>query len=193
MPVPRHKVAAEEDEVRFEAVGLRDDFVVESTPYESGYVSVSQKGDPVTFERLRKIVDENFMARDLEVGLPEAQSTALGGLGGGGIAVLPIISEFLDSTDPLVRESAVDAAFTAGGGEAVPLVVERIEKEKAESVLHAMLRGLGKHQTAALIAEFAGKSGSESAEKAGGIMARMDAQARRRRLIRRGPEETSKL
>jgi HEAT repeat protein len=84
------------------------------------------------------------LARDLALGLPEAQSTALGGLAGGGVNVLPIIAEFLDSPDPLAREAAVDAAFSAAGKDAVPLIVERIGNEQAESVLHAMLRGLGK-------------------------------------------------
>ena len=36
--------------------------------------------------------------------------------------------------------------------------------ERLDIAANRRLRGLGKHQTAALIAEFAGKSGSESAE-----------------------------
>lgn len=84
------------------------------------------------------------LARELALGLPEAQSTALGGLGAAGSAVLPIVSEFIASPDPLVRESAADAAFAAGGREAVPIVLAQMKQEQAESVLHAMLRGLGK-------------------------------------------------
>ncbi|MHA3772887.1 HEAT repeat domain-containing protein [Verrucomicrobiota bacterium sgz303538] len=85
------------------------------------------------------------LSRDLALGTPEAQSTALGALGEGGPAVLPVIAEMLVSPDPLVRETAVDAAFKAGHQHAVPIVVEHIEREKTESVLHAMLRGLGQY------------------------------------------------
>ena len=88
------------------------------------------------------------LARSLATGTAEAQSTALSALNGAGPTVLPIIADFIAASDPLVRETAVDAAFGAGGGQAVPLVLPRVSGEKpetAESVLHAILRGLGKH------------------------------------------------
>jgi len=92
------------------------------------------------------------LARDLALGRVEEQATALGALGGGGATALPVIADFLRSSDPLVRETAVDAAFAAGGKHAVPLIVERLgdpknataATEQTSSVLHAMLRGLGK-------------------------------------------------
>jgi HEAT repeat protein len=85
------------------------------------------------------------LARDLALGRPEIQSTALSALGKGGPGVLPVIADFLTSPDPLVRETAADAAFAAGKQHAVGLIVERLKDEQAESVLHAMLRGLGQY------------------------------------------------
>lgn len=93
------------------------------------------------------------LARDLALGRSEAQSTALAALGKGGPGVLPIIADFLTAADPLVRETAVDALFEAGKQHAVPLVIERLREEKTESVLHAMLRGLGQHGDEAAHAE----------------------------------------
>lgn len=89
------------------------------------------------------------LARDLAVGSPEAQSTALSALSAGGSAMLPIFSDFLVSADPLVRESAVDAAFTAGGKNSVSIIAAIAPKETAESVLHAILKGLGRFGTTA--------------------------------------------
>ncbi len=113
------------------------------------------------------------LARDLAAGSAEQQCAALSASGAAGATALPIISDFLASPDALVRETAVDAAFSAGGKHAVPLVRVRLKKpaggegvmksitnaltggkppvqdeaslEKTESVLHAMLRGLGKN------------------------------------------------
>ena len=112
------------------------------------------------------------LARDLATGTAEAQSTALSALNGSGATALPVIADFIAAPDPLVRETAVDTAFAAGGKHAIPLVIARLggepapgivdgildalknpnkEKpktapvEEAESVLHAMLRGLGKN------------------------------------------------
>jgi len=114
------------------------------------------------------------LARDLAQGRAEAQSIALSALNGAGATALPVIADFLQSPDPLVRETAADAAFAAGGSHAVPLIIERLgapkatgivdtlverwkkggaaateapETEKTTSVLHAMLRGMGKHGT----------------------------------------------
>ncbi len=111
------------------------------------------------------------LARDLASGTAEAQSTALSKLSGAGATALPVIADFLSAPDPLVRETAVDSAFTAGGKHAIPLILARLGAsddpglvkgiidafknphqpkpantpvETAESVLHAMLRGLGK-------------------------------------------------
>lgn len=94
------------------------------------------------------------LARNLALGTLEQQCNALGALGDGGPAVLPILGDFLGADDPLVRETAVDSAFKAGGAHAVPLVLARLgtslttddpSTERTESVLHSILRGLGKH------------------------------------------------
>ncbi len=117
------------------------------------------------------------LARDLALGTAEQQSTALSALAKSGVTALPVIADFLASPDPLVRETAVDAAFSAGKSHAVPLIRARLAKgtaaksgvvgaianalksppvplgsegeEKVESVLHAMLRGFGKHASSA--------------------------------------------
>ncbi len=83
------------------------------------------------------------LARGLAQGTPENQSSSLPELGHAGPTVLPIVADFLESPDPLVRETAVDAAFSAGGRHAVALIKPLLSKEKVESVLHAMIRGIG--------------------------------------------------
>jgi cytochrome c biogenesis protein CcdA/HEAT repeat protein/glutaredoxin len=85
------------------------------------------------------------LARDLALGRPELQSTALATAAKGGPGVLPVIADFLIAPDPLVRESAADGAFEAGKAHAVGIAVERLRDEKAESVLHALLRGVGQY------------------------------------------------
>jgi HEAT repeat protein/cytochrome c biogenesis protein CcdA len=87
------------------------------------------------------------LARDLALGRPDAQSTALAAAAKGGPGALPVIADFLTSPETLVRESAADAAFEAGKAHAVSIAVERLREEKAESVLHALLRGVGQYAT----------------------------------------------
>ncbi len=87
------------------------------------------------------------LSRQLALGGPDAQATALPLLAEGGLAVLPIAADFLSSPDPLVRETAVDAAFKAGGERAVELALPLLATEKAESVLHSLLRNLGEQAT----------------------------------------------
>ncbi|HEX8295590.1 MAG TPA: HEAT repeat domain-containing protein, partial [Chthoniobacteraceae bacterium] len=96
---------------------------------------------------IRQVLPKNAaaLARDLALGTPEAQSTALAALGEAGPGVLPVIAEALSSGDSLVRETAVDAAFKAGTTHALPVILEHLAGEKTESVLHAALRGLGQH------------------------------------------------
>ncbi len=111
------------------------------------------------------------LARDLAQGGAEAQSVALAALSHAGATALPVVADFLASPDALVRETAVDTAFATGGKHAIPLILARLEEpkpagllesltsrwkqggsqakpdretEKTNSVLHAMLRGLGK-------------------------------------------------
>jgi cytochrome c biogenesis protein CcdA/HEAT repeat protein len=93
------------------------------------------------------------LARDLALGTLEQQSAALAALGEGGASVLPILGDFLAVPDPLLRETAVDSAFKAAGAHAVPLILARLGSklsaddpatEHTESVLHSMIRGLGK-------------------------------------------------
>lgn len=85
------------------------------------------------------------LARDLAYGNPETQTTALDSVAALGAGTLPILADFLNAPDPLVREAAVDAAFQAGKKDALPLILPRAKSEKTESVLHAMLRGIGKN------------------------------------------------
>ena len=82
------------------------------------------------------------LSRNLAFGAPQARSSALAAVSAGGSVALPVIADFLDSPEALVREAAVDAAFKAGEEKADPLIIPRLGSEKAESVLHAMLRGL---------------------------------------------------
>lgn len=82
------------------------------------------------------------MARQLAFGSRDQTLTAIGNLKSAGLNALPIIRDFLDHPDALVRETAMDAMLTSGGTEALPIVGPALIKETDPNVIHGALRQL---------------------------------------------------
>ena len=81
-------------------------------------------------------------ARQLAFGSRDQTLSALGTLRGAGLVALPILRDFLQHADPLVRETAIDAMLSAGGAQAVPVVGPVLLAETDVNVIHGALRRL---------------------------------------------------
>lgn len=56
---------------------------------------------------------------------------------------VPVIRDFLDDREPIVRETAVDALVAAGGRAVVPHLETHLKEEKDANVVYSILRGIG--------------------------------------------------
>jgi len=81
-------------------------------------------------------------ARDLTRGNRDQQLAALSGLKQTGFLAIPIVRDFIDSHDALVRETAIDTILSLGGSQTVPLVAPSLKTEKDTNVIHAAMRRL---------------------------------------------------
>ncbi len=82
------------------------------------------------------------MARQLAFGSRDQTLTAIGNLKSAGLNALPIIRDFLDHPDALVRETAMDAMLASGGPEALPIIGPALKIEADPNVIHGALRRL---------------------------------------------------
>lgn len=57
-----------------------------------------------------------------------------------GLATLPILADYLDDPDPLLRETAIDTLLLMGGGRLFPRVRPALETETEANVLHVAIR-----------------------------------------------------
>jgi len=80
------------------------------------------------------------LARDLTLGNRDQKLDSLAALKKSGLLAIPIVRDFLESDDALVRETAVDTILSLGGSQAVPLVIAPLKNEKDVNVIHAALR-----------------------------------------------------
>ena len=81
-------------------------------------------------------------ARNLAFGSRDQLLSALATTKAAGPLSLPILRDFIDNADPLVRETAIDSILASGGADAVPLVAPVLEKEPDVNVIHGALRRL---------------------------------------------------
>lgn len=81
-------------------------------------------------------------ARQLAFGSRDQTLAALGTLRGAGLVALPILRDFLQHLDPLVRETAIDAMLSAGGSQALPVIGPVLTAETDVNVIHGALRRL---------------------------------------------------
>lgn len=81
-------------------------------------------------------------ARNLAFGSRDQLLAALATAKAAGPLCLPILRDFIDHTDPLVRETAIDSILVTGGTDALPLVAPLLAKEPDVNVIHGALRRL---------------------------------------------------
>lgn len=82
------------------------------------------------------------IARNLAFGSRDQLLSALASTKSAGNFSIPILRDFLENPDPLVRETAIDAILAAGGTGAVELVAPVLKKEPDVNVIHGALRRL---------------------------------------------------
>ena len=83
-----------------------------------------------------------LLARDLTRGNQDQLLGALAALKNTGLFSIPIVRDFVDSPDALIRETAIDSILVIGGSRSVPLVIPSLDKEKDINVIHAAMRRL---------------------------------------------------
>ena len=83
-----------------------------------------------------------ILARDLTRGNQDQQLSALSGLKNVGFLAIPIVRDFLNSNDALIRETSIDTILALGGAQTVPLVTPTLTEEKDINVIHAAMRRL---------------------------------------------------
>jgi len=81
-------------------------------------------------------------ARHLCFGSRDQTLEALASLRGAGLVSLPILRDFIEHPDSLIRESAIDAMLASAGAGALPLVGPVLRREPDVNVLHGALRQL---------------------------------------------------
>jgi thiol-disulfide isomerase/thioredoxin len=87
--------------------------------------------------------DSAETAHRLVFGTLDARLGAIASLAAGRGAALPLLTEFLDAPEAEVREAAVDALVATRLLAVVPVLDQRLQREKDRNVCHAVLRGLG--------------------------------------------------
>lgn len=81
-----------------------------------------------------------IIARDLVFGNRDQQLAALGKLKQLGLVTIPIIRDFIDSPDALVRETSIDTLITVGGRQVLGYIADQLKKEKDVNVIHIAIR-----------------------------------------------------
>lgn len=96
-------------------------------------------------------------ARQLAFGSRDQLLSALAAARAAGPYAVPILRDFIEHPDPLVRETAIDILLLSAGDPAVPLVAPLLENEADVNVIHGALRRLKEIRTGAsekLVARF---------------------------------------
>ncbi len=88
-------------------------------------------------------LEPSTMAHRLVYGTLDVRQKSVLDLAPAGVRAVPILRDFLDDPDPLLREAAVDALVSTGVRGVVNLFAERLTREKDEEVVCGILRRLG--------------------------------------------------
>ncbi|MEX2580232.1 MAG: HEAT repeat domain-containing protein [Verrucomicrobiales bacterium] len=102
--------------------------------------------------------DPDTLAHRLVYGNLDSKLDAISLLKESGRSSLPVLLDFLQHPDPLVRETSADAALAAGSAAAIPAIEEHLAKETEDAVIMAVLRTIGVDEIEAgadLVAGFA--------------------------------------
>ena len=96
-------------------------------------------------------------ARHLAFGSRDQLLAALATVRGAGQLAIPILQDFIQHPDPLVRETAIDSLLVCAGETAVPIIAPLLAKEPDVNVIHGALRRLKdirNPETQKLVAQF---------------------------------------
>jgi len=122
------------------AVGFLENFLTESKTLPAGSRAKVREA------QYQIVLGPSFgpqapaMARQLAFGSRDQTLSALGNLKSAGLGALPIIRDFLRHSDPLVRETAIDAMLASGGSQALEIVGPVLADETDPNVIHGALR-----------------------------------------------------
>ncbi len=87
-------------------------------------------------------VNAGHLARDLVKGNRDQKLTALAAMKKLGLITIPIIRDYVDDPDSLIRETSIDAILTVGGNQILPFIADRLKEEKDINVIHVAIKNL---------------------------------------------------
>ncbi len=124
------------------AVGFLEQHLLESPTLAPGYrARIREAQYQITLSR--QLGDQAAVtARQLAFGSRDQVLSALTTVRGAGLFALPILRDFIDNPDPLVRENAIDSLLVTGGAPAVEIVAPLLAQESDVNVIHGALRRL---------------------------------------------------
>ncbi len=139
------------------AVGFLETFLARTPALNAGHrARVREAQYQITLAR--QLGDQAAVnARQLAFGSRDQILSALTTVRDAGSLALPILRDFINHPDPLVRESAIDSLLVAGGEPAVEIVGPLLKVETDVNVIHGALRRLKDvpgTKTAELVATF---------------------------------------
>ncbi len=125
-----------------EAVGFLEEFLRDTPTLHPGHrTRVRQAQYQITLAR--PLGDQAAVtARHLALGNRDQVLAALTTVRTAGLLALPILRDFIEHPDALVRETAIDAMLVTGGPPAVPLIAPLVAEEPDVNVIHGILRRL---------------------------------------------------
>ena len=89
-------------------------------------------------------IEPAAIAHRLIFGNQDVRLDSLRGLQSTGSRAVPVLREFLQDGDSIVRETAADTLITAGGRHAVSILETHLNDEDDVEVVYTILRGLGR-------------------------------------------------
>ncbi len=141
----------------FNAVGKLQKFI-DTTPYLSeGAVAKLKQAQYQIVLGKTAVKNSATVARELTFGSREQRLAGLNSLKRAGMVAIPILRDYLNSRDALIRETSVDAILDVGGEQVISLVTASLLAEKDSNVVHVALRKLKNIQgdkASALVAKF---------------------------------------
>lgn len=89
-------------------------------------------------------IEPGVIAHRLVFGTLDLKLKAITHIQSAGGKAIPVLKDFLQSRNPIIRETTIDALITAGGGYSVKILEKHLKTEKDQEVIYAALRGLGR-------------------------------------------------
>ena len=92
-------------------------------------------------------VEGSVIAQRLLFGNLDARIGAIGNLQDLKADGVPVLAEFINDPEPLVRETVIDALIKSGGQHVQPLLVAQLDRETDKNVTYTILKNLGTLET----------------------------------------------